>query len=34
MNPIMDDANEAIADAKFVIEAIVTFVKQTYQLQV
>jgi len=29
-----DDANEAIADAKFVIEAIVTFVKQTYQLQV
>jgi len=28
-----DDANEAIADAEFVIEAIVTFAKQTYQLQ-
>jgi len=28
-----DDANEAIADAEFVIEAIVTFVKHTYQLQ-
>nr|HID14540.1 acyl-[acyl-carrier-protein]--UDP-N-acetylglucosamine O-acyltransferase [Anaerolineae bacterium] len=27
-------SDEAIADAKFVIEAIVTFVKQTYQLQV
>lgn len=28
-----DDANEAIADAEFVIEAIVTFLKQTYQLE-
>ena len=28
-----DDANAAIADAEFVIEAIVTFVEQTYHLQ-
>ena len=28
-----DDANEAIADAEFVIEAIVAFVKRTYQLE-
>lgn len=28
-----DDANEAIADAEFVIKAIVTFLKQTYQLE-
>lgn len=27
-----DDANEAIADAEFVMEAIVAFVKRTYQL--
>ncbi|MBC8447490.1 MAG: HEPN domain-containing protein [Chloroflexi bacterium] len=27
------DASEAIADAEFVTEAIVTFVKQTYQLE-
>ena len=28
-----DDASEAIADAEFVIEAIVAFVKRTYQLE-
>jgi HEPN domain-containing protein len=28
-----DDANEAIADAEFVVEAIVAFVKRTYQLE-
>ena len=29
-----DDADEAIADAEFIIKVLVTFVKQTYQLQV